>query len=337
MDKCNDGLGLAAVDSVQKLIIALCDGQFHSGEELGEQLGISRTAVWKHVQKLTELGLEIEKVKGRGYCVPGGIELLEDKDIRSQLSKDASCLLSGLAVLQCTDSTNSVARSRAEQGDATGQVVIAEQQTAGRGRRGRHWVSPFARNLYMSAVWGFEGGAAALEGLSLAVGVAVKRAMTHCGVKDVQLKWPNDILHERQKLAGVLLEMIGDPAGFCQVVVGIGVNIDMPQQPAAEICQNWTDMRCAAGMGISRNWVAAELLNQLLPVLDGYQQQGFAAYREEWQESDVFRGEKVSLITPSSEISGLASGVSDSGALCLQIGSERHFFNGGEISLRRVD
>ncbi|MCV6603663.1 MAG: biotin--[acetyl-CoA-carboxylase] ligase, partial [Porticoccaceae bacterium] len=272
-------------DSTGKLIGVLADGGFHSGEELGAQLGVSRTAVWKQVQKLVELGLDVEKVRGRGYCVPGGVELLDSEMILSSLAEPARGQLRGLDILSSTGSTNSVARSRAEAGDASGYVVLAEQQTAGRGRRGRQWVSPYARNLYLSTVWGFDGGAAALEGLSLAVGVAVKRALAACGVSDSELKWPNDVLCNGDKVAGILLEMIGDPAGFCQVVVGIGVNVDMPDSKGAAIDQRWTDMGRVIGGHVSRNRVAACLLDELLPLLASYQRLGFASYREEWQGS----------------------------------------------------
>ena len=324
------------VDTTDKLIAILADGEFHSGAELGAQLGVSRTAVWKQVQKLAELGLGVQKVKGRGYCVSGGVELLSNKAILSALSAPAGSLLSQLDILNSTASTNSVARSEAEAGDATGYVVLAEQQTAGRGRRGRQWVSPFARNLYLSVVWGFDGGAAALEGLSLAVGVAVKRAVAACGADGVELKWPNDVLCNGKKLAGILLEMIGDPAGFCQVVVGIGINIDMPDSQGVAIEQSWTDLKRISSAEMSRNTVAARLLNELLTLLSGYQQKGFAHYRGEWQSCDAFRDKAVELVTMNSSIEGVASGVSESGAIGLLVDGELRYFNGGEISLRGI-
>ena len=137
---------------------------------------------------------------------------------------------------------------RVEAGGRSGLVCTAEQQTAGRGRRGREWISPFGRNLYVSTVWEFTQGAAALEGLSLAVGVAVAQALKGLGLPEVQLKWPNDIQHEGKKLGGVLLEMVGDASRQCQVVVGIGVNVAMPGAAANAIDQAWTDIsRMTAG------------------------------------------------------------------------------------------
>lgn len=324
------------VSSVQQLLAVLSDGEFHSGEELGAVLGVSRTAVWKHLQKLEELELGLEKVKGKGYCISGGLELLDKQVISEGLAEEVKQAVADIELHHSTGSTNDCVRESLQQGRKPGVVVLAEQQTAGRGRLGKQWVSPFARNLYLSTSWTFEQGAAALEGLSLAVGVAVRRAMLKSGVPDVQLKWPNDILFERNKLGGILLEMIGDPAGFCQVIVGIGVNVAMPQSQAESIDQQWIDVERAAGAKVSRNAVATALINELMPMLQGFHQGGFARYREEWEASDAFRGEEVRLITPSREMVGVADGVSDSGAIRLKIAGEPYYFNGGEISLRRT-
>lgn len=320
-----------------ELLCALADGNFHSGEELGRAMGISRTAVWKHLQKLEELELSVEKAKGRGYRVPGGYELLCSDSIFAELSDGAKDLLKTIEIFHSVDSTNTVVRGYADQVDSTGHVVLAERQVNGRGRRGRTWVSPFARNLYLSLVWGFEGGASELEGLSLAVGIAVRRALIQCGVESIQLKWPNDILHQNNKLGGILLEMIGDPSGFCQVVIGVGINVDMPVGSGRAIDQQWIDLRRASGQRISRNLLAARLLNHMLPVLHTYPERGFAGIRSEWEQNDAYRGKTVCLVTPGKEICGVADGVSDTGSICLLINGKRHFFNGGEISLRTAD
>jgi BirA family biotin operon repressor/biotin-[acetyl-CoA-carboxylase] ligase len=215
---------------------------FVSGQDLADLLGVSRTAVWKQLNKLEELGLEIESVKGKGYRIPGGITLLDEQAVRDTMAVDSLPLLAMLDLRDAIGSTNAEAMSQIAAGRGSGYVCTAEQQTAGRGRRGREWVSPYARNLYLSAVWEYEQGAAVLEGMSLAVGVVVARALAACGVPPVQLKWPNDLLYEGAKLGGILLEMTGDPAGACQVVVGIGVNVSMPGKAAEGIDQSWTDV-----------------------------------------------------------------------------------------------
>lgn len=321
--------------NLQAILALMADGEYHSGKDLGELLGVSRTAVWKHLQKLEAYGVPLESVKGKGYRLPGGLELLDAGRIRSGLSGLAGSFLSELDVRQSVDSTNVQAMARAVVGGAHGYVCLAEHQTAGRGRRGRAWVSPFGQSLYCSAVVEFDGGAAALEGLSLAVGVALVRSMKQLGAEGVGLKWPNDVLWCGRKLAGVLLEMTGDPAGVCQVVVGVGLNVRMADESAADIDQPWADVSQIVP-GVSRNELAAEMLNQMLPVLGAYHLEGFAAYRKEWEAAHVHAGRDVRLLTASEEVRGVALGVTDSGALRLQIGDTVEEFNGGEVSLRGV-
>jgi BirA family biotin operon repressor/biotin-[acetyl-CoA-carboxylase] ligase len=319
------------------LLPLLADGEFRSGQDLADALGVSRTAVWKQLKKLGELGLQIESVKGRGYRIPGGIELLDDAKIRSSLRPEAARLLSALEILETVGSTNAEAMQRAEQGAAAGLVCTAEQQTAGRGRRGRQWVSPFASNLYLSLMWEFHQGAAALEGLSLAVGVAVARALGACGIGPVQLKWPNDVLFAGSKLGGILLEMTGDAAGACQVVVGVGLNVCMPQASAAAIDQAWTDIETiTGGTHPGRNVLLAAMLNELLPLVAGFESQGFARWRQDWQALDAFSGARVVLNTGGAQVAGVARGVDERGALQLETTTGVQSVYGGEISMRPV-
>lgn len=314
----------------------LADGEFRSGQDLADSLGVSRTAVWKQLNKLSaETGLEIESVKGRGYRIPGGIDLLDADAVNADLSSEAASLLSSLVLLESVDSTNAELMRYAASGPVAGLVCSAEQQTAGRGRRGRQWVSPFASNLYMSLAWEFEQGAAALEGLSLAIGVAVARALENCGLPAVQLKWPNDILYKGAKLGGVLLEMTGDAAGTCQVVVGVGLNVSMPKSAAGAIDQDWTDIATASGGApAERNTLLAALLNELLPLVAGFEAAGFAPWREAWQALDAFAGAEVILHAGPRQTAGVARGVDERGALLLETTTGVQPIYGGEISLR---
>lgn len=319
------------------LLPLLADGEFRSGQDLADALGVSRTAVWKQVNKLaTETGLLIDSVKGRGYRIPGGIELLDAGKVTAALRPEASRLLTSLALLESVDSTNAEVLRRAESNCAPGLVCSAEQQTAGRGRRGRHWVSPFASNLYLSLLWEFDQGAAALEGLSLAVGVAVARGLAAVGLPTVQLKWPNDILHDSAKLGGVLLEMVGDASGTCQVVIGVGLNVAMPAAAAKGIDQDWTDICTLAGGDEhpGRNALLAALLNELLPLAASFESSGFAPWRDPWQALDAFAGQPVVLQAGSRELTGIACGVDQQGALLLQTADGQQAVYGGEISLR---
>jgi len=323
-------------DTQSKILDVLKDGEFHSGEALGEKVGCSRTAVWKHLQKLETMGLLIESTKGTGYRIVGGVDLLDGQAISEALAVAARPHLSNINVFKTIDSTNTYARELAEKSSVSGLVILAEQQTAGRGRRGKNWVSPFAANIYLSIVWDFEKGAQALEGLSLAVGVAVRRALTAHGVQGVTLKWPNDIYVEQKKLGGILLEMIGDPAGHCSVVVGVGLNVSMPVSRASAIDQDWTDVATELQDKLpARNKLAAELISEILPLLSTFQAQGFAAYRDEWQVADAFYGQTAVISTPKQSIVGIVKGVDTNGALRLELddGSIESFI-GGELSLR---
>jgi BirA family biotin operon repressor/biotin-[acetyl-CoA-carboxylase] ligase len=322
------------------LLPLLASGEFCSGQVLAAALGVSRTAVWKQLNALADYGLQIESVKGRGYRIPGGLDLLDENLVRSALSPQAAGLLSRLQLLETVDSTNAEAMRQVEAGAGAGLACSAEQQSAGRGRRGRTWVSPFARNIYLSLVWQYHQGAAALEGLSLAVGVAVARALAANALPPVQLKWPNDVVYEGAKLGGVLLEMTGDAAGTCQVIVGVGLNVAMPGAAAGAIDQAWTDIDSMVESGRARpgrNLLLASLLNELLPLLAGFEQRGFGPWRDAWQALDAYAGQAVVLHTGARELAGIACGVDERGALQLETAAAGvQSIYGGEISLRRA-
>lgn len=321
-----------------ELIKCLSDGGFHSGESLGAALGMSRAAVWKQVKKLEELGLLVESVKGLGYRVLGGIDLLDEAVIKGCMSEAGEKALSSLEVHQSVDSTNAYVMGLPSLEGAS--VCLAERQTAGRGRRGRTWVSPYGKNIYLSCSWCYDGGAAVLEGMSLAVGVALVRALDSLGLHSVKLKWPNDLLWQGRKVAGVLLEMTGDATGLCRVVVGIGLNVAMTEDSAKEIAQPWvslSEIANASGVALpSRNVITAEVLNQLLPLLSSYDDDGFASWRDEWMSIDAYRGREVCLHAGIQKELGVAKGVDATGALLVDCGGVMKSFSGGEVSLRSV-
>lgn len=320
------------------LLQLLADGEFHSGQKLADDLGVSRTAVWKQLRKLEDSGLLIESVKARGYRLPGGLELLNEQRIRAALQGSAKSLLRKLVLAEVTDSTNAEIFRQLEVGEAaSGLVCAAEQQTAGRGRRGRSWVSPFAGNLYLSLAWQFAGGAAVLEGLSLAVGVAASTALADLDFNGISLKWPNDLLYDDAKLGGILIEMTGDAAGSCQVVVGIGINVKMPDRAAQAIAQSWTDLERIGGAPLcSRNTLLAALLNHLLPLLNEFEEQGFAPWRERWMALDAYLDQPVIVSSGNRRMTGAARGIDGSGALLLDTSSGMLTVRGGEVSLRRA-
>jgi len=321
-------------DLQAKILKTLQKDELHSDESLARELGVSRTAIWEQLQKLEGLGLQLESIKGVGYRLPDSFELLSKTVILNYIMERYSNVPSGLEIFHSIDSTNRYAREKAEKEDFSGGVILAENQTAGRGRRGKTWVSPFAANIYMSLVWSFEQGAESLQGLSLAVGVGVRRALIDLGLQDVQLKWPNDIYIDGKKLGGILLEIIGDPGGHCTVVVGIGLNVAMPPLAGKKIDQAWTDVESQAPSPISRNELTATLIMKLFDLLKDFQGVGFQAYRDEWQEADLLRNLPGTVRTVKAAISGIVLGVDSSGALQLALSNgEVQTFIGGELSL----
>ncbi len=261
---------------------------------------------------------------------------LNSDHIQSGLTPQARALLGELAIHDAIDSTNAEALRRLEHGSLPGLVVTAEQQTAGRGRRGREWVSPRAANIYVSVVWPFERGVEGMDGLSLAVGVAVAEALDEQGLEAVTLKWPNDLLHDGAKLAGILVETSGHAAGPASAVVGVGVNLAMPASDADAIDQRWTDATRAGGIQGGRNGFLASLLNHLLPMLSDFESSGFMPWRARWLTRNAHAGQSVVLRSGDREVAGVVLGVDETGALLLDLGGTVQAFNGGEVSLRPV-
>src|SRR5690554_891663 len=224
------------------LLHMMSDGQFHSGEDLGKALGVSRAAVWKALKRLEDGGYPIQRVRGRGYRVPLGADLLDLVVIQEALPGSLEAAI-GWQLLDSVDSTNAqlMRQLTAPAGDRVMQVCLAEQQTSGRGRRGRDWVSPYAQNVYLSVAVPFSDGAQKLEGLSLLVGLVLVEALEACGFQGCGLKWPNDILLEGRKLAGILVEITGDLTADCVAVIGVGINVLM-KDPESAIAQAWTSL-----------------------------------------------------------------------------------------------
>jgi BirA family biotin operon repressor/biotin-[acetyl-CoA-carboxylase] ligase len=318
-----------------RLLKLLADGEFHSGEDLGAVLGVSRMAVWKHLKTLRELGLDFKVVRGKGYRLPAYIELLDSDAISAEISRSTAAHIDSINVFHELDSTNNWLREQCLNGAPTGTVCLAEMQHAGRGRRGRSWVSPFAANLYLSLLWRSPAGAAALGGLSLVAGIAVLRCLRDWGVEAAGLKWPNDILAGNAKLAGVLIDVVGETSGPCAVIIGVGVNICMPPLAGADIDQSWTDLSRLTGRSEhSRNRLAAGLLDQLLPAIAGFEAAGLQPFLEEWRRYDSVAGCQVDVELPNQTVSGTACGIDDGGALLVETVSGRRRFVSGELSVR---
>lgn len=309
-----------------QLLRLLADGRFHSGEELGAQLGISRSAVWKQLQQLElEYGLDLQRVRGKGYRLGQPLSLLCAEQIRQSLP--------GLNVLveESVDSTNALALRQLGKFEPP-YVVLAEAQTAGRGRRGRQWVSPYGENLYFSLVIRIERAATQLQALSLVVGLVVLRTLQLMGLGDLGLKWPNDLLVSGKKIAGILLELNGDPADICHVVIGIGINANMTSGKGVD--QPWTSILGETGRLADRTRLAATLAEQLEQALEQHRELGFSAFHREWERHHLWQGREVRLISGVHEVSGTALGVTGEGALRMLVDGVEQVYSGGELSLR---
>lgn len=317
---------------LNQILALLADGQFHSGEELGARLGISRTAVWKQMKKLDELNIPYSSVKGRGYRLQEAIELLDAERIQQQLTHR----LDRLEVLLDVGSTNTYLFERAADHMGKRYAVLAEKQISGRGRRGRQWVSPFGKNIYLSLLVSFAGGMAQLEGLSLMTAIAAERALVRLGIRGIGLKWPNDVYAQGKKLAGILLEVTGEYSSHCQVVIGIGMNLSLSDDDARNIEQPWAELR-SLNPDLSRNQVAAVLLDELLAAVEDFQREGFAPWQQYWSERDIFLNKEVRILAPNHEQRGIVKGVNRKGELMLRTERGMEIINAGEISVRAAD
>ena len=326
-------------ENLHKLLSVLADSRFHSGTALAQLLGISRSAIWKQLQALTEFGLEVNAVSGKGYRLEQPLQLLDQQAIEAHLTPAARSVLQQIEIHDVIGSTNTYLLDIAQKNQVSGRVCLAEYQTAGKGRRGRTWVSPFGHNIYLSILWCYQDGPAAIAGLSLAVGVAVVRALQQMGVKDVGLKWPNDIYWQGRKLAGILIEVSGESSGPCHAVIGLGMNLYLPKQAAEVIEQAWVDLQQILGgqvMLYRNQWVAA-LLNQMLPVIADFENQSLPKYLQEWRSFDCMLGKQVTIFIGRQGFEGEVKGIDDQGLLLLrdEAGDVRAFAS-GEVSFRAV-
>lgn len=311
------------------------DGRFHSGEQLAKELGVTRAAIWKYVKLLqSEYDLDIHAVTGKGYRLPVPIELLDKKQITSMLA--ASFPDVSIETFLTIGSTNKYLLKHTDSGDNSCRVVFAERQTDGRGRHGRQWVSPFGGNLYFSILYQFNSAPGDIIGLSLAVGVAIVEFLQKNGVESAGLKWPNDILVDGRKLCGILLEMHGESHGPYAVIIGVGLNINMPAAAADKIDQAWIALNQVRNTGLSRNELAAQLLIQILTAIKEFERSGISAFRDRWIAWDSYMNEEVLLRLGDREVSGISRGIDQQGALLLEQHGQMLRFYSGEISLRPV-
>lgn len=312
-----------------RLIAIMSDGEFHSGEQLGSELGMSRAAINKHIHTVREWGLDIFTVPGKGYKLPAAIQLLDRDKILAALPEG------NVDVLPVIDSTNQYLQDRITQ-LRSGDACVAEYQQAGRGRRGRQWFSPFGSNLYLSMYWKLDQGPAAAMGLSLVIGIVTAEVMQQLGAKDVRVKWPNDLYLKDRKLAGILVELTGKTGDAAHLVIGAGINLRMREPAANVIDQGWINLQ-EAGIDIDRNELTVTLLKELRGALRKFELEGLSSFISRWRNLDNFIDRPVKLLIGDKEIHGIERGIDPQGALLLELNGEVKTFIGGEISLRGIE
>ena len=306
-----------------KLINILADGQFHSGEELANQFGITRAGINKYIKVLRDWGITLSSVQGKGYCLSSPIDLLDKTKIDNYYGTD-----SHVEVLPIIDSTNQYLLNNIDR-LTTGDSCVAEFQSKARGRRGRQWFAPFGSNLYFSMYWRLDQGIAAAMGLSLVVGIVMADKLREISNQDIKVKWPNDLYLDDQKLAGILVELAGKTGDCAHVVIGVGVNLMMTNPDPNIVNQKW------ANLGkVDRNLLVAKVAKNLKTKLRDFEQHGLTPFLNDWQRLDNFVNRPVKLLIGDNVIRGVAKGINEQGALLLEQNGETKAFIGGEISLR---
>lgn len=311
----------------------LADGRFQSGEEIARHFGVTRATVWNALKDAEAMGVQLFSVRGRGYRLPEPIQLLEHDSVLDAIGQQRTWF--NLELHDHLESTNSYLMKQASAGCAHATCVAASLQTKGRGRRGRAWQAGLGASLTFSLLWRFQAGASALSGLSLAVGVAIIRALHAVGVTEAQLKWPNDVLVNRQKLAGILIELQGDMEGPSAAVIGIGLNLRLPEHVKRHIDQAATDLQTLMRPPPNPSELLGLLLRHLAEVLSEFESNGFEKLRDEWIEHHAYHNQPVLMLLPDGRQShGIVVDVASDGVLMVETATGVQRFTAGEISLR---
>ncbi len=326
----------------------LADGKFHSGEVIAQRLNVTRTTVWQALKHAASIGVLVHSVPGRGYKLPAPITLLDELAIFQAMRQMRDKHHAGfeslfkLEILDEVDSTNSyLMRQTAGAKDSKSvphaTCVAAQVQTKGRGRRGRSWQAGLGASLTFSLLWQFQCGASGLSGLSLAVGVALIRALHGLGITEAQLKWPNDVLIKGKKLAGILIELQCDMEGPSTAVIGIGINMNLPESLHSAIDQPAIDLNSMTRTSIAPNQLLGHILKHLADVLNDFEQLGFSSVRQEWSQYHAYEAKPVRLLMPDGrEVQGMVNSVAEDGILLVETAVGLQRFSSGEISLRGV-
>ena len=325
----------------RRLLALLADGSFHSGQAIARKMRLSRAGVWKLVQALRGLGIEVESIPRQGYRMPHAIDLLSRDAIYETLAAQAQEKVERLDVLLTVDSTNRHVAELAAPASGAAHICVTEIQTAGRGRRGRSWVAPFGSGVCLSVGWQFSEAPPTFSALSLAVGVASVKALERFGARDVGLKWPNDLMWQGRKLGGILIEMRGESAGPAQVIIGIGINMRMPAAVRLQLAEHQAVLvadvhEILRDRTPTRNALITALIEELTSMLEAFATDGFMRFADDWRALDVLHHANVKIITGNDTTFGVGRGVDDDGALLVDVDGELKRFVSGEVSVRSI-
>jgi BirA family transcriptional regulator, biotin operon repressor / biotin---[acetyl-CoA-carboxylase] ligase len=325
----------AETSACYELVRILADGNTHSGTTLAASLGISRAAVWKRISKLSSLGIDVVKERAVGYRLSRPVELLDENFIRYGISTRFPNDQMQLDLRRTVVSTNSELLAHARTARVLHPIcMLTEQQTGGRGRRGRSWHSPFGENIYLSVLWPTDRGFTGLDGLSLAIGVAVAQTLIDVVGVAAKVKWPNDVLIGSAKVGGILIEVDGALEGPLNVVVGLGLNVNLtPGEPAAGDLPR-TDIARHTSSRPSRNQIAVEMVVAMVSALAKFETEGFGAFHEAWSRLDAVAGSAIDIIGHDRAVSGVAHGVDSTGSLLVEVEGQIRAVSSGEVSLR---
>ncbi|RJS94047.1 biotin--[acetyl-CoA-carboxylase] ligase [Salinisphaera sp. Q1T1-3] len=319
------------IEMPDRLLAELADGEWHSGPALARALGVTRSAISARIGRLRATGLDVFSVSGRGYRLAAPLDLLDGEQVRHELGPRAVGLLDQLLIMQHTDSTNT---RLAAYDDGATRACLAEQQSAGRGRAGRAWVSPMASNLYLSVGHDLMAAGAPLGALSLAIGVSVAETLTDLGVRGMALKWPNDLWVGQAKVGGILIEARSEASGIARVVAGLGLNLSMPATASSPIDQPWTRLADHVTRMPARSTIAGRCLDAVLRALDTFAAAGFAPFARQWPCFDLTVDQPVRIIDGRHERFGIARGLNDDASLIVEIDGRREAVYSGDVSLR---
>ncbi|MEN6568332.1 MAG: biotin--[acetyl-CoA-carboxylase] ligase [Veillonellales bacterium] len=308
-------------------------GEYISGEELSQQFGVSRTAIWKHIRELKQAGYDIEAHSRRGYCLRQAPDLLLPAEIRAGLQ--TTVFGREIHYFSVTESTNIAAKRLAAEGCPEGTIVVAESQQSGRGRLSRGWFSPFGKGIWLSIVLRPPFSPQDAPKCTLLAAVALNRAIRKVGRITCGIKWPNDILYQGKKLVGILTEMSAEMDAINYVVIGAGINVNVAQNDfPADLSPIATSVSAAAGQPVDRVILLCEILHQLELSYQTALQQGFEQILADWREQSITLGQTVDVFGLNHNFSGIAQDIDGEGALLVKTADGIVRVLAGDVSIR---